>query len=239
MAVRRATPVPVPMRTRILDAAERLIAIRGVYGFTLQDVAGPLEVKVPAIYKHYDSRDDVLVEVSRRFITLLASQFELQPELAAPAALRCALDAFVELMLQRPAYVRLALVDFATPGGGMEYVKRAAGGSFKQNFRGGPLAAMHTRLRKLLAAGVRSHDFRSVDSSAFYGLIKAALLIHVVFPDDALLVRRAGPGKLRAAQRFLWDVASGYLAPRLNASTCRAPRARPPPRGNGRAPDAR
>ena len=227
MRASRANSVPVPMRTRILDEAERLIAIRGVYGFTLQDIAGPLDVKVPAIYKHYDSRDDVLVEVSRRFITLLAAQFELRPERSPTAALRAGLDAFVELMLQRPAYVRLALVDFATPGGGMEYVKRAAGGSFKQNFRGGPLAAMHTRLRKLLAAGVRSQDFRSVDASAFYGLIKASLLIHLVFPDDASLLRRPGPAALRAAQRFLWDVAAGYLAPRPDAGVRRALRARP------------
>jgi len=239
MPASRGTSLPVPMRTRILDAAERLIATRGVYGFTLQDIAGPLEVKVPAIYKHYDSRDDVLVEVSRRFITLLATQFELRPELTPDAALRSALDAFVALMLQRPAYVRLALVDFATPGGGMEYVKRAAGGSFQQNFRGGPLAAMHTRLRKLLAAGVRSHNFRSVDASAFYGLIKASLLIHLVFPDDALLLRRPGPGELRAAQRFLWDVAAGYLARRAKAAHRRAPRARPSSRRIPPAPDAR
>jgi AcrR family transcriptional regulator len=218
------------MRTRILDEAEHLIAIRGVYGFTLQDIAGPLGVKVPAIYKHYDSRDDVLVEVSRRFIALLATQFELRPGVSPPAALRAGLDAFVELMLERPAYVRLALVDFATPGGGMEYVKRAAGGSFGQNFRGGPLAAMHTRLRRVLAAGVRTGDFRAVDASAFYGLVKSALLIRLVFPDDALLLRRPNPGELRAVRRFLWDVAAGYLAPQTGSASHITARAREPAR---------
>jgi hypothetical protein len=118
-------------------------------------------------------------------------------------------------------------------------VKRAAGGSFQQNFRGGPLAAMHTRLRKLLAAGVRANDFRSVDASAFYGLIKASLLIHLVFPDDALLLRRPGPGELRAAQRFLWDVAAGYLAPRAKAVRHRGPRVRSPSRSARAASDAR
>ena len=58
--------------------------------------------------------------------------------------------------MRHPAYVRLALVSFATPGGGMDYVKLAAGGSFKENFFGGPLAAMHGRLRKLVQAGVRA-----------------------------------------------------------------------------------
>ena len=66
----------VPTRERILDEVERLIASKGVYGFKLRDVAKPLHVQVPAIYKHYASRDDVLVEVSRRFIGLLAVQFQ-------------------------------------------------------------------------------------------------------------------------------------------------------------------
>ena len=126
------------MRERILDEVERLIACKGVYGFRLRDVAEPLGVQVPAIYKHYKSRDDVLVVVSRRFIALLAEQFQAPTELAPRAALRFALNRFVELKIHHPAYTRLALVDFATPGGGMDYVK---------------LASMHARLRALRSAG--------------------------------------------------------------------------------------
>ena len=144
-----------PTRELILDEFERLIVEKGVYGFTLRDVAEPLGVQAPAIYKHFESRDDVLVEVSRRFIALLAGQFRVDPALRPAAALRRALDAFVEFKMLHPAYVRLALGDFATPGGGMEYVKIAAGGSFQENFSAGPLAAMHARLRRLLRAGAR------------------------------------------------------------------------------------
>ncbi len=210
---------PVPTRQRILNEAERLIAVKGVYGFTLRDIAIPLGVKVPAIYKHYKSRDDVLIELSGRFIALLATQFELRPQLRPGAALRAALDAFVELMMKHPAYVRLALVDFATPGGGMEYVKLAAGGSFKENFFGGPLAEMHARLRKLLRAGVRSGEFRRIDASDVYGLVKASMLIRLVFPDDALLLRPPRRAEVRATQRWLWDVAIGHLAPRRKDGT--------------------
>lgn len=208
---------PVPTRQRILDEAERLIAVKGVYGFTLRDIAAPLKVQVPAIYKHYKSRDDVMIELSRRFIALLATQFEIRPELAPVAALRAALDAFVEHMMKHPAYVRLALVDFATPGGGMEYVKLAAGGSFKENFLGGPLAAMHMRLRKLLQAGVRSGEFRRVDASDVYRVLKASILIRLVFPDDALLLRQPSSAEIRAVKRWLWDIAAGHLAPRRSA----------------------
>lgn len=206
--------IAVPTRERILDEVERLIASKGVYGFKLRDVADPLDVKVPAIYKHYTSRDDVLVEVSRRFITLLAAQFAPVAGRAPAAALRVGLNRFVEFQMLHPAYVRLALVDFATPEGGMEYVKRAAGGSFQENFVDGPLAAMHGRLRDMLRAGARSGDLRRVNETDFYRVVKSALLIRLVFPDDELMLRRATAAEIRGVQRWLWDIATGYLAPR-------------------------
>ena len=207
-----------PMRQRILDEAERLIAIKGVYGFTLKDIAAPLGVQVPAIYKHYRSRDGVLIEVSRRYVALLAGQFELRPELGQVAALRVALDKFVELMMGHPAYVRLALVDFATPGGGMDYVKLAAGGSFKENLVRGPLAAMHARLHELLQAGIRSGDFRAVDAADIYRLLKAVLVIRLVFPDDRLLLRRPTSREISDAKRWVRDFTTRHLAPRRRAA---------------------
>jgi AcrR family transcriptional regulator len=217
MAAAAKRMVAAPTRQLILDEAERLIAVKGVYGFTLADIAAPLGVKVPAIYKHYRNRDGILIEVSRRFIALLAGQFELRPELGAVAAFHVALDKFVELMMGHPAYVRLALVDFATPGGGMDYVKLAAGGSFKENLVRGPLAAMHGRLRLLLQAGIRSAQFRAVDATDVYRLLKAALVIRMVFPDDALLLRRPTSREIRDTKRWVWEIATRHLAPRRGA----------------------
>jgi len=218
VAAAKKRTVAAPMRQRILDEAERLIAVKGVYGFTLRDIAAPLGVQVPAIYKHYRNRDGVLIEVSRRFIALLASQFELRPELGAVAAFHVALDKFVELMMGHPAYVRLALVDFATPGGGMDYVKLAAGGSFKENLVRGPLAAMHARLRGLLQAGIRAAEFRAVDATDVYRLLKAALVIRLVFPDDTLLLRQPTSREIRDAKRWVWEIATRHLAPRRSAT---------------------
>ena len=210
-ALRRGQP---PTRQRILDIAEQLVADKGVYGFTLAEITGPLGAQVPAIYKHYRSRDDVLVEVSRRYITLLASQFQIDTRLGPVEAMKAALDRLVECMVDHPAYVRLALVDFATPGGGMEYVKLAAGGSFKENIQHGPLAPMHARVGQLIAAGVRSGDFRRVEPTDFYRLVKAALLIRLVFPDDSLLTGPASAGSIRTVRRWLHDVADGFLKAR-------------------------
>jgi AcrR family transcriptional regulator len=204
----------LPTRALILNEAERLIALKGVFGFTLNDVAAPLAVQVPAIYKHFKGRDDLLIEVSRRFIDTLSRQFQLHSGLAQtpPAALRRSLDEFVDFHIAHPAYVRLSLVDFATPEGGVEYVKLAAGGSFEENFRSGPLAAMHRRLDQLIRAGIRSSDFRTVGSLDFYRVVKSFLLIQLVFPDDTLLVAKPTARRRALLQASLWDLASRYLA---------------------------
>jgi len=181
------SPVNTPTRERILDEAERLIATKGVFGFTLADIAGPLDVRVPAIYKHYESRDDVLVAVSRRFIALLSVQFSYEPSgLSQPMrTLQRVVEEFARFHLSHPAYVRLSLIDFATPEGGSEYIRLAAGGPFRSNLGAGPLAPMHRRLRLLLKAGEEAGVFRAVAEVDFYRLIKSVLLVRLVFPPRA------------------------------------------------------
>ncbi|MDE2305063.1 MAG: TetR/AcrR family transcriptional regulator [Gammaproteobacteria bacterium] len=209
---RAAVPRLPPTRERILDEVERLIAVRGVNGFTLQDVIGPLRMRVPAIYKHYRNRDDVLVALAGRFVSRLAGQFD-PAETADPiAALRESLDRFVLFKLANPAYVRLALADFATPGGGMEYVKRAAGGSFRDNFSSGPLAPMHRRLAAMLRAAAATGRVRRIDPEDFYRIVKATLLFRLVFPDDDLLVHAPSARQVTAVQRWLWSLAERLLA---------------------------
>jgi len=205
---------PVSTHVAILNEVERLIARKGVYGFTLDDVAAPLKVRAPSIYKHFASRDEVLIEVSRRFISTLSLQFATPADTASDPreTLRRACDEFVDFHVANPSYVRLSLVDFATPEGGMEYVKRAAGGPFRANFRSGPLAPMHRRLAQLLAAGQRVGQFRSVEALDFYRLLKSAVLIHLVFPDDQLLLVGRSANRARRIKDELWDLAMRYLA---------------------------
>ena len=205
-----------PTRERILDEAERLIVIKGVFGFTLKDISDPLEVRVPAIYKHYESRDDVLIAVSRRFITLLSQQFSYAPEaLAQPLrTLQQVVEEFARFHLAHPAYVRLSLVDFATPQGGMEYIRLAAGGPFRSNLTAGPLAPMYRRLRALLEAGAKSGDFREITAVDFYRLIKSVLLLRLVFPDDLLGPPPASAASQRNVERMLWDTALRHVTAR-------------------------
>jgi AcrR family transcriptional regulator len=207
----------IPTRSRILNEAERLIARKGVYGFTLQDIAEPLKVQVPAIYKHFASRDDVLVEVARRFIMTLSGQFGLSSGVISDpeAELQRVCREFVDFHIANPAYVRLSLIDLATPSGGVEYVKQAAGGGFRANFRSGPLAPMHRRLSRLIRAGYQSGVFRKVIPLDFYRHLKATLLIQLVFPDDQLRAANRTAAQVRRLQRELLAVAFRYLSPAI------------------------
>ena len=211
----------LPTRSLILNEVERLIARKGVYGFTLQDVAGPLGVQVPAIYKHFKSRDDVLIELSRRFIEGLSRQFA--PGLRAGSdpvtTLKRRLDQFVDFHLDNPAYVRLSLVDFATPEGGMEYLTLASGGPLHETPHVGPLAAMHRHLAELLDAGRQAGKLREVVALDFYLIVKSVLLIRLVFRNDTLLTGKPSPAQVAETKSTLWDVARRYLAlnPDLNS----------------------
>lgn len=199
-------------RELILDKAEELIAAKGVFGFRLKDIASPLGIRVPAIYKHFGNRDDVLISVSRRFVDLLSQQFELDAALPPRARIEKALASFVDFNIQHPAYVRLALIDFATPDGGMEYVRIAAGGTFKDNFRSGPLAPMHRRLRRTLDEGARAGEFCRSDPLQFYRVIYGTTLVQLVFPEDALLFPNRSAREVAEVKKNLIDVAMRYLS---------------------------
>lgn len=214
---RPSRPAGTQTSERILDAAERLIATRGVFGFALKDIADPLRVRVPAIYKHYESRDDVLVAVARRFVALLSKQFSYDlAALSRPAqTLQSVIEEFARFHLAHPAYVRLSLIDFATPDGGSEYIRLAAGGPFRSNLNAGPLAPMHRRLRQLLAAGAKAGVFREINEIDFYRLIKSVLLVRLVFPDDLLAAAPVSAAGRRKVERMLWKTALRHVTTRL------------------------
>jgi AcrR family transcriptional regulator len=50
-------------RQRILDAAARVLSVKGFAGTRLTDVAGHAEIQAPAIYYYFPSREDLIEEV--------------------------------------------------------------------------------------------------------------------------------------------------------------------------------
>ncbi|MFJ2759022.1 TetR/AcrR family transcriptional regulator [Nocardioides sp. NPDC087217] len=50
-------------RTRILDAAAKVLSVKGYSGMRLSDVAKEADLQAPAIYYYFDSREDLIEEV--------------------------------------------------------------------------------------------------------------------------------------------------------------------------------
>ena len=52
-------------RQRILDAAEKLMAERGVDGVTIDEIANAADIARRSFYHHFESKYDVLVPIAR------------------------------------------------------------------------------------------------------------------------------------------------------------------------------
>ena len=61
-------PAPGSTRERILAAAERLFAEQGFGGVSMPMIAGASDITAGAIYKHFDSKEDLFFEVVRRTV---------------------------------------------------------------------------------------------------------------------------------------------------------------------------
>ena len=77
-----------PAGRRILGAAAELFARRGYFATTTRDIAAAVGVKQPAIYKHFATKDEILmalVALGLEYPLELASRLRTHP---APAAVR-------------------------------------------------------------------------------------------------------------------------------------------------------
>ncbi len=82
-----------PRRQQILDTAATLFAERGFHGVSVHDIGGACGISGPALYKHFESKDDILTQsltaISERLLAEGRSRFDAAAE---PTA---ALDALI------------------------------------------------------------------------------------------------------------------------------------------------
>jgi AcrR family transcriptional regulator len=73
----RGTPIPVePTRERILSAAARLFAEHGFAGASMPAIADLSGITAGAIYRHFTSKAELLLEVVKRALEALPLSFE-------------------------------------------------------------------------------------------------------------------------------------------------------------------
>jgi AcrR family transcriptional regulator len=118
---RRTTPLPVKQpttgsarsrsrnatvtRARLLEAAADLFSTRGYDGTSIHDIARAAGYTIGAIYRHFDSKSSILLEVVKYSIAHVPSVEPTDPT-AAPNAATLLGDLVVEFALPKMARVR-------------------------------------------------------------------------------------------------------------------------------------
>ena len=99
------------LRQRISAAAQELFLREGLEGVSMRKVAEMAGVSAPAIYRHYENKDDLLAEIVDEGLRILETY--LQPALEAPTPLerleRLA-DRFLDFAIEQPKYFEFAFM---------------------------------------------------------------------------------------------------------------------------------
>lgn len=100
-------------RNEILDRACELYLEEGLDGFSMRELARRVGVTAPALYRHFDSREGVLLEVVNEAYRTLTRYLHRALEGATPRErFRMAGDAYMEFALDQP---RMYQVLYAVP----------------------------------------------------------------------------------------------------------------------------
>ncbi len=112
----RATYHHGDLRNALVEEALRLLARRGVEGFSLREAARALGVSATAAYRHFADKDSLLAVVASEGFGRLATAMERATERVdapagsqahAVAALRAVGEAYVEFALRHPSHFRV------------------------------------------------------------------------------------------------------------------------------------
>ncbi|MEM6727412.1 MAG: TetR/AcrR family transcriptional regulator, partial [Pseudomonadota bacterium] len=75
------------LKQALVDAALRLIEVKGPTGFTLSEAAKDAGVTPAAVYRHFEGREDLIAEAARQGYAIFADLMEHAYEKGQPSAL--------------------------------------------------------------------------------------------------------------------------------------------------------
>lgn len=172
-------------RQEILDAARHLVASRGIEGVTVEQVAKQAEFALGSIYRHFSSKEELILEVVGEFADGMFE--EMQAVIAEPLPFSDRLDQFVRLSLQhqaecQPLFEALLALPGQLPGPGSEAMERmkAMQGRFMMSL-GGMVAAGEEA--GALTPGARTRHVIAL-GSLLSGYGKAACMASLPLSDD-------------------------------------------------------
>jgi len=176
-----------PTRELILDEAERLIMAGGVYNLKLQDIAAPLGITVPAIYKHFTSREDVLIGLGMRNALDFSTVFDRDPDKDPMQALKEGCLGFTKHLISHPVYVYFLLLDYSTPGGWVA-LDNGRNLAVKDRQLINPSPVMIQALDEIMTRGRQVGQFREMDLPQFLTILFGGIVSLLLWPSrNALL----------------------------------------------------
>ena len=166
-------------KDRILEVAEELVAEHGPYGFRLQDVADRLNVKPPALYNHFTSRDDLIARLAEKGSRLaLAGYFRESGEDQMTSFRRGARN-LAKFWYERPAFARLSLWEIAQ--------SEATGWEESAAVD----AEIRERSRRAFQRAIDRGEFREIRWEHYFTQLIGGLTSRVLFPRFDKTTERA------------------------------------------------
>jgi AcrR family transcriptional regulator len=106
-------PRPSDTKQRIIDTARELFARKGVQKTSLQEIAAELGITKPALYYHFNSREDLVRSIVQPLIDD-GDAFIADQEQRAEVAPRALLEGYFDFNLRYRADIMLVLTELTT-----------------------------------------------------------------------------------------------------------------------------
>ena len=175
-------------RAELLDAAEELFLAKGFHAVSVDDLGAAAGITGPGLYRHFPSKDALLMAVLDRIWERLAPAVARAEAAPAQEALESLLAAHLELALDRPAALELLLREL--PHLPSEYRRLA-----RRNHQ--RYVEVWARALTELHPGLAEEEARVV-----------ALGVHGLLDSTTLRSRSAPPGVDRAGRARLLEAAA-------------------------------
>ena len=180
-------------RDLIIAEAERLIALKGVEGLRLAEIADLVGIQRPSIYSHFSSRSALLSQIIARAVIDLKDDFQTMEGFSPLENLRNGVRVLARRMASHPAHVRLLLLDFASPTGLPEFTAQfGAPGELEDS---GMLRPLIDRVGVFLKEGEKAGSLRWFEPLDFYHTLFSVVLVRL-----ALDYRKLGKKQFSASQ---------------------------------------
>ena len=96
-------------QTEILEVALELINLKGIQGLTLKNISKEIGISEPAIYRHFESKTDILLGVLSNFKELALTLSEMMKNYEAPASekINFLFSRMLDLFTETPSMVSI------------------------------------------------------------------------------------------------------------------------------------